>query len=87
METKSENDAPARERETHNTKLQAVGELARRLPDAHKIVDKLHATWKALVSRTTPAWEKALVALEAVRLAWEARRTKPEEQSGVTRPE
>ena len=87
MEPKSENDAPARERETHTTKLKAVGELARRLPDAHRVVDKLHATWKALVSRTTPAWKKALVALEAVRLAWEARRAKTEEQPPATHPE
>lgn len=80
---------PTRARDAGNDseKVETVGELARRLPEAHKVIERLHLTWKALVSRTTPPWKKVLVALETVRLSWEARRRRKQELEAVRRNE
>lgn len=73
MESDGVKHTHAREDGAGVRKLQALGDVARKLPEAHKVVDRLHAAWKALVSKTTPRWKKVLVALEAARLAWESR--------------
>ena len=87
MESNEGTSTRAPDRGKRADRAETVAELARRLPDAHRVIDRLCATWKALVSRTTPAWKKVLVALEAARMTWETRKRKPEERSPDARPE
>lgn len=87
MESYEVRPTRARDADERKGRAETVAEVARRLPDAHRVIDKLHATWMALVSRTTPAWKKVLVALEAARLTWQSRKQKRDVSPPETRDE